>query len=481
MGQLKCAVGNMMFLSVAKVCTTILGFFYITLSARYLGPENYGILTFALALTGIFSVLANFGFDPLMVREVAKNQESASKFIVTGLVLKLVCGAVTVLGLFLIVSLLEEPGTAATVVNIMSLSVVLLAISNIFSNIYQAFHKMLFLSVTQVICSLSLLLFAVVGISLNLSVMFFALSYLFANLILLVLNILIVSHKLVNIRCSIDYQYLGKITKDAWPFALSAIFISIYYWIDSIMLSYMKGDQVVGLYGAAYNLMIYSLLVPVVFNTVIFPLMASSTEMRDGLNRLFEHFLRYMIILSVTLGIFIIVFASQIVSFVYGIQYAQSATALQILIFSAMFIYLNSPFGRVLEILNKQRVIMVVTACGAVFNIIANLIVIPIYSFYGASLTTALTELLILILLAIYVRYIGVRSSNQIPLTFMKVIISAAIGLLTYHVGTATVGDTTGALLAICIYISLLLLLRVPNDYDINIIRTIMKRDRHEN
>ncbi len=466
-----------MFLSVAKVIAAVLGFFYITYTSRYLGPTNYGILAFALALTGIFSVLANFGFDPLMIREVAKDKGSVSEFLANGLFLKTICGIVATLAIVLVSVLFIDSSTSKIVTCLMAFSIVLSAISNVFSNIYQAFQQLEYFSIGQIIHSALMLIFAVVGIYLDKSVIFFALNYVLSSLALLLFNITITTRNFARINFSIDYGFLKRTIKDAWPFALSAIFVSIFYWIDSIMLSFINGDTAVGHYNAAYNLMMYSLFIPIIFNTVVFPILAGYAlkPVTDGLSRVSELYLRYMVILSVTLVTFMAIFAPQIIITIYGVQYAPSIGALQILIFSVAFVYLSSPFTRVLEVLNMQRLVMVITAFGACFNVIANIIVIPQYSFYGASITTVLTELIMLIAMALSVYRVGIRHSKRIPLTFIKVCASAGITFGVYYIISGSLGEITSILLLLCVYAATLLILRVPDDYDIELVQSILK------
>jgi O-antigen/teichoic acid export membrane protein len=52
---------NTAVLLLSQIASYILGFFFIMYTARYLGAEGFGILSFALAFTGIFGVLVIWG------------------------------------------------------------------------------------------------------------------------------------------------------------------------------------------------------------------------------------------------------------------------------------------------------------------------------------------------------------------------------------------------------------------------------------
>jgi len=66
---------------VSQFTTLILGFLYTMYSARYLGTEGFGILTFALALTALFGVFADMGLQTLAVREIARDESLSGKYL----------------------------------------------------------------------------------------------------------------------------------------------------------------------------------------------------------------------------------------------------------------------------------------------------------------------------------------------------------------------------------------------------------------
>jgi len=128
-------------------------------TARYLGPASFDILSFALALMSIFRVITNFGLDPLTVKEVAMDKSLAGKYLTSRIVLKLLFGSLTFLIVSLIMDILGYPEITKKVVYIITISTIIAEISNLFNDIYQAFERMEFMSIGQVMQSvLSLVL-----------------------------------------------------------------------------------------------------------------------------------------------------------------------------------------------------------------------------------------------------------------------------------------------------------------------------------
>ncbi len=395
---------NMTVLFIARIASMLFGFFYVMYTARYLGPANYGILSFALALSGIFGVIANFGLDPLTVREVARDKSLARKYLANGIVLKLIFGSLTFLIVFSVVNLLGYPEITRKVVYIITLSTIIAGISNLFNDIYQAFERMEFMSAGQVLQSALSLVFAITAIKLGLNVVYFAMIYLIVNLIVLGYHVVITTWKFLKPRIEVDLSFWKGVVREAWPFALTSVLVSIYYWMDSVMLSYMKGNEIVGWYNAAYRIVLVALVVPQIYVVSIFPnLSRYYISKKEGFDEVSRRSLKYMLILSMFISTLVTISAKEIVLLIYGADYLPSASALRVLIWTIVFAFQNSVFYHVISSMNQQKIVSKISAIGALVNLLLNLLLIPEYSFLGAGVATLITEAVITLGMAIFI------------------------------------------------------------------------------
>lgn len=394
---------NMAVLSVARIASMLFGFFYVMYTARYLGPTNYGILSFALALTGIFGVIANFGLDPLTVREVARDKSLAKKYLANGIVLKLMFGGLTFLIVFSVVNLLGYPDVTRKVVYVITLSTIVAGVSNLFNDIYQAFERMEFMSIGQVLQSALSLAFAITAIKLGLSVVHFAMIYLIVNLIVLGYHVAVTTWKFLKPKIKVDLRFWKNILREAWPFALSSIFVGIYFWVDSVMLSYMKGDEVVGIYNAAYRLVYTLLFIPRIYFTTIYPLLSRMhLESKEGLKFAYNRSLKYFTVLGIFIGVATVLFSREIILLIYGKAYEASIPALKILIWAVVFSFMAHSTLCTLNSINKQIIYTKATALGAILNFVLNIFAIQKWSYIGASITTVVTEALGFFIMFVY-------------------------------------------------------------------------------
>ena len=180
-----------------------------------------------------------------------------------------------------------------------------------------------------------------------------------------------------------------------------------------------------------------------------------------------------MAIVSVPLGIGTTLLASQIITFIFGVPYENSAIALQILIWATVFIFLTAAFLRLFETSNRQMMVTKITAVGMVENVTLDLILIPRFSYVGTSIATAATELTVLLLC------VFVSSRITYPLSKKDIGNLVKIGAASLLMGSFIVYLGNLNLLsvfpAVLLYFTVLYLLRVVDNEDIALFRNIVR------
>ncbi len=420
---------NMTVLLLSKIVSMLFGFFYVMYTARYLGPASFGILSFALALTGIFGVITNFGLDPLTVREVARDRSLAGKYLANGIVLKLLFGSLTFLTVFLVMNFLGHSEITKKVVYIITISAIIAGISNMFNDIYQAFEKMEFMSIGQVVQSACSLIFAITAIKFELDVVYFAMIYLAANLIVLSYNFAVTTWKFLRPKVEVDLSFWKRVLKEAIPFALSLAFISIYYWVDSVMLFYMKGDKVVGWYSASYRIVLILIAFSSLYVTTIFPVMSRLFKFSNKyLNYIYRRSIKYMLLIGIPITTGITLLANRIILLLFGSEYFPSIVILQVLVWSFLFASIGGISGYLLNSIDRQMTLTKIVGCGMILNIVLNIILIPSYSYVGASIATNLARFSVIMIEFATLSKIGFGLGDRMLLDgAIKITISSVI------------------------------------------------------
>ena len=443
-------------------------------TARYLGAAGFGILSFALAFTGIFGVFSDLGLSTLTVREVARDKTLASKYLGNITVMKIILVIITFGLIAITINLLGYPEQTIKVVYLVALSVIFGAFSNMFNSIFQAYEKMEYVSVGRILSSALMLAGALFAISYGFDIVGFASIYFIVSAIVLGYSFVVCVWKFAKPEIEVDWSFWKPTIKEALPFGLTGTFITIYLWIDSVMLSLMKGDEVVGWYNAAYRLVLVLLFIPVAFNSAVFPLMSQFyINSTNSLKFMLEKHFKYMLIIGFPIGVGTTLLADKIILLIFGTEYTPSVIALQILTWAIVLIFARTAFERVLEAANRQIIVTEVFGGCALLNVILNVILIPRYSYIGAAVATLITDFAVFVLIFVWSLKIGYSVPNKQLVEVISKAISASLLTGVFIEYLRYLNLFVLVFTAIIIYFGLILLIKGLDKDDIRLLKNL--------
>ncbi len=395
MNTIKTIAKNTGMLLVAQIISYVFGFFFIIYAARYFGAEGFGILSFALAFTGIFGVFADFGLSTLTVRDVARDKIAVKKYLGNITLIKTILVIITFGLIALSINLLDYPKKTIIIVYLIALAVITASFTQMFYSVFQAFEKMEYISYGKILNSVLLLVGIFIAMMQAFDLTGFAFMYFLVSAIVLGYSFIVSAYKFVTPSVEADWNFWRRIIKEALPFFLSAFFSLIAFRIDMIMLSIIKGDLVVGWYSAAYRLMEILIFIPSTYVASIYPqLSVFHISSQKSLILLYQKSFKYLVILGLPIAVGTTILADKIILMVYGNEFAKSIIGLQILIWTIPVIFLTYMFGTMLASINRQNLILKTLFICMLINIGLNLILIPEYGYIGASIATVFTEII---------------------------------------------------------------------------------------
>jgi O-antigen/teichoic acid export membrane protein len=472
MSAVRTLAKNTTVLLVANIVTYLLGFFTTLYTARYLGVEGFGILSLALSLTGIFGVFTDLGLTTLTAREVSRDKSLANKYIANTFIIKILLALFTFGLIALVVYFLDYPETTKNVVYLITFSVIFGAFTGIFNSIFQAFEKMEYMSLNIILNAVLMLTGVLTVIYYGLGILALSSVYFFSGLITLLITFITYSWKFFIPKIHLDLKFWKPTIKEASYFGISSILVVIYFYIDSVMLSIMIGNTAVGIYNAAYRLVLVLVFIPSILVTAIFPLMSQHFESSKKLLKLeYEKSVKYLFIVSTFIFIYGFIFADKIILIMYGEGYSTSIAALQALIFVVPIIFLTYLFGNILGAVNKQRIVTIVACANVLLNVGLNLILIPKFSYIGASIATVATEGLGFILMFMYIsRYFFKISITQ---NILKTVLVSILVLITVYFMKLNLNWLLAAVIGFFMYILLLYIMKIVTKEDIELFKGI--------
>ena len=473
-------------LLTAQVASYLLAFFYMMYTARYLGPASFGILSFALAFTGIFAVFGDLGLRPLTVREVARDKSLAPKYLANVSLMKIIFVAITFGLIALTINLLGYPEETIKVVYLLALFVIFQAFTQMFYSIFQAFERMEFQGIGQILNAALILGGVIFAIKNGFSVVGFASLYVVASIVGLGYSFAVMKLKFSNPSLAsatkaveFDWSFWKPTIKEALPFGVTGMFGMIYTYIDSVMLSLMQGDAVVGWYNAAYRLILVLLFIPGAFGVAIFPSMSRFYITSPSSLRLaVEKYFKYMLILAVPIGVGTTLLAQRIILLIFGTEYTHSIIALQILIWTIVLTFAGAAFVKLFESTNRQAVIAKVSGICMAANIMLNLLLIPRFSYVGASVATVVTELILVGSIFVFAYKVGYGiPRRRLTKDISKVTIASLVmGAFVWHFESLSLLILVP--LAILSYFGVLYMLRGIGREDTQLLKQIIKQGK---
>lgn len=469
---------NTGLLMVASVFTNIMALIWTLYTARYLGTVGFGILSAALALTGIFSVLADLGLSTYSTKEVARDTEKTKKFLANIALIKVFLAIITFVLLYLTILIKNYPPQSVEVILIIGGYMIFTSFSALFNAIFQGHQKMEFQTIGNILNSSLLLISILLAIFyLKGDVVTISFAYLFTSIITLIYSIIVTAWKFTVPSFEFDLKFWKKTIIKALPFGISTVFTTIYFWIDTVMLSFMQGDAAVGLYNAPYKLLTVMISLYSVYILALFPFMSKFyVDSTDALKLTYQRSFKFMLIISLPVAVGTTMLAKEIILLIYTPQYLPSVAALQILIWSIVFIFINGLSSNLLGSVDKQMSVTKITGIGAVVNIGINIVIIQYLSFYGASIATVFTEFFIMLLFVRLISRTEYSVGNMILRDLWRIIIPniAMLGVLVF----LKLPLLTMIIICAIVYLVGILLTKAIDDQDIAIIKGMLNKNK---
>lgn len=388
---------NTIFIAVSQALIKAINFIFIVFLARLIGAQDFGKYSFVMVLFGMLSLLANFGFDVLIIRDIARNRSLSSTYFWNSLFIKLI---VSLFILFIISVFFGFTSIISDAIkrNCLLISCFILSFNCITQTMWSftdAYEKMQYHSILNVFYNFGRMAIGLTLIFMGYGLIILFLGLLFVEILVLISTALVTDKAIKLPPVGINFNIIGDLIGKSWSFALLGFLGLIYFRVDILILSWLKGDETVGWYNAAYGLLVGLMFIPDSLITALFPVMSRYYKNSEEALRLtYQKSVKYLFILGLPLAIGMIILADNIILFFYGEAYINSIIALRILGIALFFVFINAPLGRMLFSIDKQRIVLLLSFATVAANIILNLLMIPKLSYIGSSVATVVSEVL---------------------------------------------------------------------------------------
>lgn len=388
----------------ARIIGLALSLITIGLIARYLGQVQFGYYATVLAFLYFFNVLADLGLYSVCLRDISVIGADEKKIASNAFTLRFFAGLFFLCLASIVVYFFPYSNQVKIGVSIGAIGFWALSNQQVMVGVFQKYLKMNKVVIGELSGRVIQLGLVVFFIWRDFGFLSIIIAFACGALINFVL-VFLFAREFIPISFQFDFVFWKKLLKESLPLALAIIFTVIYFKLDTIMLSLMKPPIDVGIYNLAYRLLESLLFFPAMFVGLIMPLMSKYAFFeKNKFKKIVQKTLDILLIFIIPMVVGILFLSSKIVVLIGGDDFVLSGGVLNILIIAAGFIFLGVLFSNIIISLKKQKALAVIYGIGAVFNLIANFIFIPKYSYYGAAWTTVFTELIVTVMI-IFVVY----------------------------------------------------------------------------
>jgi PST family polysaccharide transporter len=390
--EIQAIIQNSSWLVLDKILRLFLGIFVNALVARYLGPNEFGELAFTLAYISIFQVIASFGLDGVVVRDISKDKSEAGIILGTAFTLRSIIG-ILVWMVAVIIAIIAEGNWNRTVMLIVLIGGSLIFQSGDTVDLWFQSQSQSRRTVAAKIVAYSLAnIIKLVLVLNNASILYFAAVVSIEALI----SCLAIYVAYRRFPCEGSWKLSLKMIKrlicDGWPFVLSGMSVIVYTRIDQIMIKEILGVEQLGIYAAVLPLATVWQFIPMVLMVSVAPYVArKKNESEEKYVKTLELIFNIFAAIGWIICILMLISAGTLVHLLFGDQYENGVPIIMIYIFSILSINLGVAQG--LWILNESKSIISLykTLIGALVCVVGNLILLPKIGIKGAAVTSILS------------------------------------------------------------------------------------------
>lgn len=361
--------------------------------ARYLGPEQFGLFSYALAFVSIFSGLAKLGLDGIVVRDLVNHPHQRDVYLGTAFWLKFV-GAFIMLGFVALATLFTSNDHTTNLYVFIIASGIIFQSFEVVDFYFQSQVLSKFVSICKItqlaVSSVLKVYFVLTGADL---IWFVVVTLADQALLALTLFIAYRYQRFGSFYQHFDFILAKKLIKDSWPLIFSSLAVAVYMRIDQIMIKEMLGDKEVGIYSAAVRLSEIWYFIPVIITSSLFPAIVSAKKISEELyyTRL-QRLYTLMVWIAIAIALPITFLGGWLVTLLYGEAYRAAGQVLMIHVWAGVFVFLGVASGSWFTNENLQQYLFYRTVLGALINVVLNLALIPRFGVVGAAIATVIAQ-----------------------------------------------------------------------------------------
>ncbi len=413
-------VKNAGWLIFGKLIQMLISLAVGLLTARYLGPSNYGLIQYATAYTAFFMAFCTLGINSVLVKEFIDYPQEEGTIIGSTLVMRAISSILSAGIIVCLVGILDadEP-TTITVTALCSLGLVF----NIFETLNYWFQSKLRSKVTAMVTLVAFAVTSAYKVLLLIQekdITWFAFSTALDYMCVAVL-LFVCYKKQGGQNLAFSKNVCHRILSRSVHFILPSLMVSIYGYADKFMLKQMLSDADVGFYSTAAHVCgMWSFVLAAIVDSMTPSIMEAHKSNYDVFEKRNRQLYAIVFYISIIVSVLFCVFGRLIISILYGASYLPSVAPLRVITWYTAFSYLGVARNAWIVCEEKQKYLKYIYISAALSNILLNLALIPLWGSTGAALATLITQIMTTMIVPFFIKDIRHNSVLMLEGIFFR-------------------------------------------------------------
>ena len=411
---------NAMWMISERIIQMIISLFVGVISARYLGPENYGTLNYGLALVTLFSSIAKLGLESIIVKEYISNKDRNGLIMGSALLLRMISGLLSIVTIMIYISIFNPNDHVIFITTLLQSLILIFEVFDLIDFWFQSQLKSKYVAIAKTIAYIVMSVYKIILLVLGKSVEWFAFATSLEYIVILII-LSIMYYKNGGQKLKVSLKLGANLLKQSYHFIISGLLVTIYTQMDKIMIGHYIDQTQVGLYSAATAISSMWGFIP---NAIINSMRPTIYDAKEKNEELYLRRLKQLYAIVFWCGAFfalgITIFSKLIVEILYGQEYLGATIPLIILSWSTIFAYLATARGVWVVCENKNKYTKRYVFWGAIVNLILNAILIPTIGICGAAIATLIAQIIVAMLAPAFYKDTKASVRHMLDAIFLK-------------------------------------------------------------
>jgi len=394
---------NTSWLFAEKVLRMVIGLFVGVWVARYLGPEKYGLLSYAQSFVGLFTAIATLGLDGIVVRELVKDESRRDELLGTAFWLKVIGGIGVLVFVTIAVNFTSNDWYTNFIIFVIASGTVFQAF-NVVDMYFQAKVMGKYIAYVSALSLFAGSLFRVYLIISEAPLVYFAWAVVFDSVVLALGYVYFYVFTKGSFRSFLHFRKSTAISllKDSWPLIIASCSFVIFSNVDNIMIKEIIGEFYVGIYKSAYQLVTLWYFLPGLLLSSLMPSLVSSHRDLALFNIRILHLSTLLVWIAIFIFLIYNAFGKLIIEITYGQQFIEAVAVLNSLAAVNLLIFYNSMWNYWMMIENRTKRTLLFHLFTAFLNVVLNYFFIFKYGVIGASYALLMSLLISYLIFSLY-------------------------------------------------------------------------------